>query len=96
MKKTLALAVLTALVALGQLPIGAQAPAVAQDYSLMSCGQLWYARNKIYADAGYCFKTVRARREFGAGCFPPYGQLSAFERRRINQIQYWESQNGCR
>lgn len=71
-------------------------PAFAQDYGAMSCSQLWYARNKIYADNGYCFKTARARREFGAGCFPPYGRLSGYDRQRVNDIQYWESQNGCR
>ncbi|HRY02252.1 MAG TPA: YARHG domain-containing protein, partial [Beijerinckiaceae bacterium] len=27
-------------------------PAYAQ-----SCGELWYERNAIYKDAGYCFKT---------------------------------------
>ncbi|MGE3245286.1 MAG: YARHG domain-containing protein [Beijerinckiaceae bacterium] len=70
-------------------------PASAQGYSNMSCSQLWYARNRIYADAGYCFNTARARRQFGAGCFPPYGQLNSWQRQRVNEIQYWERENGC-
>jgi hypothetical protein len=40
--------------------------AMAQDGS---CADLWYRRNEIYKDAGYCFKTSRAIRTFGnAGC----------------------------
>jgi len=73
----------------------APAPAQAQDLSDMSCSELWYQRNKIYARNGYCFKTARARAEFGPGCFPPYGELRGWERRRVNEIQMWESRNGC-
>lgn len=61
----------------------------------MSCSQLWYARNKIYADNGYCFQTERARSVFGAGCFPPYGRLSPSAQARVNELQYWENQRGC-
>jgi len=25
-----------------------------------ACDRLWYKRNSIYADAGYCFQTARA------------------------------------
>jgi len=70
-------------------------PAPAQDLSDMSCYELWYQRNKIYARNGYCFKTARARAEFGAGCFPPYGELRGWEKRRVSEIQMWESRNGC-
>ena len=60
-----------------------------------SCGQLWHQRNSIYAQAGYCFQTPRARSVFGAGCFPPYGQLSGWQRQRVNQIQAQERYMGC-
>ena len=60
-----------------------------------SCGQLWYQRNAIYAQAGYCFQTPRARSVFGAGCFPPYGQLSPYQRQRVNEIQAQERYMGC-
>lgn len=73
----------------------APTPAKAQDPADMSCDELWYARNRIYARAGYCFKTARARAEFGRGCFPPYGELHGWERRRVNEIQMWERRNGC-
>jgi len=70
-------------------------PASAQ-YRNMTCGELWYARNAIYADAGYCFKTQRARRVFGPRCYPPYGRLSPREARRVRRIENWEYRRGCR
>jgi hypothetical protein len=61
----------------------------------MSCDQLWYARNRIYARNGYCFQTERARAVFGPGCFPPYGQLSGWAASRVQEIQMWERRQGC-
>jgi hypothetical protein len=69
---------------------GATKPALAQ-----SCGDLWYERNKIYARNGYCFKTERAISTFGAGCFPPYGRLSGWEKERVDEIQMMEARRGC-
>jgi len=69
--------------------------AQAQDGAAMTCGQLWYARNAIYARNGYCFKTERGRAVFGPGCFPPYGALSRSEQERVNELQYWEREKGC-
>jgi hypothetical protein len=70
--------------------------ASAQDAREMSCSELWYARNAIYAEAGYCFKTDRAISVFGRRCHPPYGELRGWERRRVEEIQYWEARKGCR
>jgi len=67
----------------------------AQDASLMSCNELWYARNQIYAAEGYCFSTARAQSIFGMGCFPPYGKLNPEEKQRVNLFQTWESRRGC-
>ncbi|MFA7416031.1 MAG: YARHG domain-containing protein [Rhizobium sp.] len=75
---------------------GTAVQAHAQDYSRMSCDQLWYERNAIYAAKGYCFKTQRARSVFGRACFPPYGRLTPAETRRVNTIQQWERYQGCR
>ena len=72
--------------------IGAPAPALAQG---ASCDQLWRERNAIYARAGHCFQTTRGRSAFGGGCFPPYGQLSGAEARRVRQLQSLERRNGC-
>ena len=79
-------------------PAGGYAPPppAGGGYANMSCGDLWYARNAIYARNGHCFKTRRGRNAFGAGCFPPYGRLGGGDQRQINDIQYWERRNGCR
>jgi hypothetical protein len=74
---------------------GMTMPAVAQDAGSMSCGELWYARNAIYARNGYCFQTARARETFGLGCFPPYGRLGGWEQRRVQELQMWEQRRGC-
>lgn len=84
-----------AAVVMGGSLFAAPPPARAQHPSDMSCDELWYERNKIYARNGYCFKTARARAEFGPGSLPPYGDLRGWERRRVNEIQMWESRNGC-
>jgi hypothetical protein len=42
---------------------------VAKEITDFSCEQLWFARNSIFKEAGYCFKTPRAIAAFGnAGC----------------------------
>jgi len=70
--------------------------ASAQGYQYMSCGELWYERNAIYARQGYCFKTQRARRTFGPRCYAPWGRLTASQQRRVNRIVSWERRYGCR
>ena len=60
-----------------------------------ACDRLWYKRNAIYAEAGYCFSTERARSVFGPGCHPPYGRLSPWAQRRVNDIQAEEDDIGC-
>ncbi len=81
---------------LAGLLVGASAlPAYAQ-----SCGDLWYERNAIYKDAGYCFNTQRGIRAFGnAGC--QYDNvndvpLSANSRARVAEIVRMERAYGCR
>ena len=64
-----------------------------------SCSSLWYARNQVYKDAGYCFKTARAIRAFGnAGC--GYDNvndvpLSANQRALVQGIIEQERRMGC-
>lgn len=64
-------------------------------YAQLSCGQLWYERNKIMANHGYCFKTSRAINTFGRACFPPYGKLPSNFRSVVNEIRGWERRRGC-
>ncbi len=67
----------------------------AQAYGQLSCGQLWYERNAIFARYGFCFKTQQAINTFGRGCFAPYGNLPAAAQDRVNAITAWERRKGC-
>ena len=69
--------------------------AMARTYRQMTCAELWYERNAIYADEGYCFETARAIRVFGEACFPPYGELTRSEQRQVDLIRDWENRRGC-
>jgi hypothetical protein len=64
-----------------------------------SCSSLWYERNQIYKDAGYCFKTARAIRAFGnSGCsYDDIGDvpLSARQRAIVRDIVAQERRMGC-
>ena len=74
-------------------------PATAQNYRAYSCQDLWVARNQIFKDAGYCFKTSRATRFFGnAGCqFDSESRvpLSRGDRTEIDRIKRIENDKGC-
>ena len=61
----------------------------------MSCEELWYARNEIYARNGFCFKTARAQSAFGPGCFPPFGKLTGADARSVSALQSWEKRRKC-
>ncbi|MFG1346739.1 YARHG domain-containing protein [Xanthobacter autotrophicus DSM 431] len=74
---------------------GAQ-PAAAQELGELSCRALWYRRNAVYAEQGYCFKTKDAIATFGERCFPPYGQLTPAQQRYVDQVKAWEARKGCR
>ena len=65
-------------------------------YAQLSCDQLWYERNAIYARHGYCFKKPRAIATFGRGCKPPFGQLPGNLQNVVRDIQAWEKRRGCR
>jgi hypothetical protein len=80
----------------GVAPAPAPAPAPASGYAAMNCGQLWHARNAIYAAKGYCFKTARAKAVFGKRCYAPFGQLTSGEQSQVGTIKQWEGRKGCR
>jgi len=86
--------VLAGLIALQAAPIVAT-PARAQTYDTMSCEELWFSRNAIYAAQGFCFKTPRAKAVFGSGCFPPFGKLTPAEEDEVAVIKQWEGYRGC-
>jgi hypothetical protein len=87
-----ALAAICAVIA-GQLLVAS--PASAGDFQGMTCSELWYERNAIYAENGYCFKTAKARAVFGKACFAPYGKLSYSEQQTVNWIKHWEKKKRC-
>jgi hypothetical protein len=64
-----------------------------------SCDQLWYRRNAIFKEAGYCFRSPKAISAFGnAGC--QYDSeadvpLSARQHEGVAQIQQEETYRGC-
>ena len=70
-------------------------PARAGEYYAMNCDDLWYARNAIYADAGYCFKTDQAISVFGEGCFGRKGRLTRAETREVGAIRAAERAQYC-
>jgi hypothetical protein len=60
------------------------------------CYDLWYERNSIYNDNGYCFKTRDGRREFdNSDCYTDSPNFTRREQRRIDQIKRQESEYGC-
>ncbi len=95
-----ALGIFSLIAAAGVLFDGPISSAAAQDdLSSMSCGDLWYRRNEIFARNGYCFKTERAIRVFGnQGCrFEVESDvpLSRAEREEVEIIRSIERRKGC-
>lgn len=60
-----------------------------------TCEELWFQRNSIFANTGYCFKSAEAQAVFGAACFPPFGKLSREQESDVNQLAALEAVNGC-
>jgi YARHG domain len=62
-----------------------------------SCYDLWYQRNLIYAQNGYCFSSSLARRTFSEfSCWTNNPQFTLDEQRHINQIKAEERRLGCK
>ena len=61
-----------------------------------SCYDLWYERNSIYNDNGFCFKTKLGRETFdNSDCYTNHVRLSEQEQWRVDQIQAEEDSRGC-
>lgn len=62
-----------------------------------SCAELWYKRNVIFAQNGYCFKTPLGKRTFRRfDCWTNNPTLTASERRRVAAIRKKERKRGCK
>ena len=66
-------------------------PALAQ-----SCYDLWYERNAIYDNNGYCFQTRDGRNTFdNSDCYTDDPDFTRSEQRQIDQIKRTERRMGC-
>ena len=71
--------------------------ALAPAASAASCWDLWYERNEIYANNGYCFSTSLGKRTFGnADCWTRNPDLTRWETRRVAAIKAEERSRGCK
>ncbi len=62
-----------------------------------SCYDLWYERNQIYDDNGFCFKTQLGRETFdNSDCYTSNPDLSRAEIRRVAQIKARERAKRCK
>lgn len=62
----------------------------------LGCGELWYARNEIFARNGYRFETDRGRAAFGDGGWTRNPHLNRFERANVDLFERLEYRSGCR
>jgi hypothetical protein len=61
-----------------------------------ACYDLWYERNAIYNDNGYCFNTRDGRNTFdNSDCFTDSPDFTRGEQRRIDRIKRQENEYGC-
>lgn len=61
-----------------------------------ACEELWYARNLIYHNNGYCFQTSRARKVFDTSqCTTSNPRLTVAEQSEVQRLLGLESANGC-
>lgn len=71
--------------------------ALAPAASAASCWDLWYERNAIFDDNGYCFSSSLGKRTFdNADCWTRDPALSQWEQRRVAQIKAEERRRGCK
>jgi len=71
-----------------------------EELRTLSCQNLWYVRNSIYNDNGYCFKTKAAKAEFdNSDCFvndTAKLRFNKHEQANIDGIVRVEKEKGCR
>ena len=61
-----------------------------------SCYNLWYERNQIYDDNGFCFKTALGKRTFdNSDCYTSHVNLSSDEQDQVDSIVAEERRKHC-
>lgn len=62
-----------------------------------SCYDLWYERNAIYNDYGYCFKSALGKRTFdNSDCYTSHANLSRSDQQHVDRIRREEKRRGCK
>ena len=62
-----------------------------------SCMDLWYERNLIFAQNGYCFSTSLGQRQFAEfECWTKSPTLTPREQKRVDAIRAEERRRGCK
>ena len=71
-------------------------PGVGAAFASDECFDLWYERNSIYDDNGYCFKTALAKEYFdNSDCWTKKPKFSKAEWKHILAIKEEEDDLGC-
>jgi len=69
------------------------------DLRQLSCEYLWYVRNRIYDENGYCFQTPRGRSNFdNSDCWTENQaavSLNQYEQTNVNRIVGVENEKSC-
>jgi hypothetical protein len=73
------------------------ATTVAEPAFAVSCYELWYERNAIFDENGYCFETELGQQTFdNSDCWTSSPRLSQSEQQRVNRIRRQERAMGCK
>ncbi len=69
---------------------------VAQPAMAASCYQMWHARNSIFNEKGYCFKTTLGKQVFdNSDCWTKTPKLSKKEWKYVKLVRQEEINHGC-
>lgn len=77
-------------------PVAPPAPAAPSYVGTTVCEQLWFQRNLIFHNNGFCFQTARARAVFDTSqCTTREPSLTAAELAEVERLRAAERANGC-
>ncbi len=71
-------------------------PTAATTVEAKMCMKLWFQRNSIFHDNGYCFGSAKGKKYFdNASCVTSKPALNATEKSRVKSLQQTEAALGC-
>ncbi|MBT0958889.1 DUF4453 domain-containing protein [Alphaproteobacteria bacterium KMM 3653] len=71
----------------------AAVPAMAQD---RICDDLWFTRNAVFAEAGYCFDSALGQSVFGSECSTKSPELSNEQKALLTRVKAREAEWECK